>query len=145
MSELTPEKVNELLRGFFLRALDVYDDVPVNAEAPQEDRFLDLMIESAKIIGAERQRELARCDYSKIEPHVDSLLDAHGVQIEKDSAIYRNICREMLKFNVQLWQIEEARRKGDYQFEEDIIKQWVPPSRPSPNADAENREEKATR
>jgi len=114
MAELTPEEINRLLRDFAKEVLSDYEDMKTHREKPASADEIEGNAFGYDCMRDEMQEQLARADYRKAYRLVDNLLEEKGITLDRDSASYRKLCREMLKIQIDLNEELESREWGNY-------------------------------
>jgi len=113
-AELTPEQIQALLTDYVRQALEDWEAHKASVSGPFDTTFPR---DHAAILGTyeEKTRQaLALNRTSFFEPTVDDLLKRHGLSLEKDSPSYRRFALELMKREVELARIGQARAVGDY-------------------------------
>jgi integrase len=111
---MTPEQIAQLLRDYFKKALEDYEDCKVNRTSPTDSDEIDNMVNVYVTEKAELREQLAKGDIRTVKPSVDDLLRRNGVELEQGSEAYRKLCREMLKVQIHLAEVCGRREVGDY-------------------------------
>ena len=81
------------------------------------DDQLDVQIEVAGNFKSQAQEDLAKSNYHNVSKDVEELLAENKLNVNKDSADFRTLCRELLKAQVKLYGIVENRELGNYDSE----------------------------
>jgi integrase len=114
MTDLTPKDINALIRKHIQRSLQADEDARIDAWGPFDEDYYDSHKEILKA-GRELIRgRLVSRDRSFIEPTVDAMLAAEGVDLDKDSRAYRMLCQQMFKAEDHIMGTQQRRHIGDY-------------------------------
>ncbi len=117
MKELTPTDIQSLISKYIKQILD----------ADEHDRDMDASPfdsgcneDHIKILGMIRElskNRLMTKSYDWISETLDAFLKEENIVVDKESPAYRKLCREMLKANDHIFQVQQKREQGDYSDE----------------------------
>ncbi len=113
MSELKPEQIHKLLAQYFKEALDK-DEVYRLERKPINDDELDHRIDLYGSLKADAQESLAKSNHRSKAKDADKLLAQHKVSLSHGSESFKILCRELLKLDVNLFDICQKREFGEY-------------------------------
>jgi len=123
LSVLSDEKIQNLvsqyIRGFLERLEESYYNSDTSWETAEDYRqYVNADLDFYK----ERTAEfLGMGDYSSSTDKVVGMLEKNGVdQTEKDSVPYIKLCRELLKADLKLLDVEKRRLTGDYSYQNEL-------------------------
>lgn len=74
-----------------------------------------------EIIG-KMQKDLARGNYGVSDGSTEEFIDWAGLNVEPDSFLYKNLLREVLKRDIQMWRIYQQRDQGNYDYEKEYFR-----------------------
>lgn len=110
----TPEKLQAILDRLVSDALEEWEKQKASTPGPFDSTFPADHAEILRTLEAKTKDALARNSLRFFEPTVDALLTEHGITLEKDSPEYRRFALEVMKREVEVARIGEARAVGDY-------------------------------
>ncbi len=116
---LTGEQVKKLISEYLHDSLKADEDFRITHETPSGVPQVEKLQRAYQAVIAERKAELAANDLKAIEPQADTLLHNSGIELDKGSAEYKKLCRELLKAEIAYFTVGLERYKGNYQNEYD--------------------------
>ena len=122
MAELSDADIKKLLADHLQEMLREAELDRTSKDKPMSRDDLDDYDEMLSLWQAEAREALATNNYKimSVPRRVNELLAEKGIKVDPDSISYRKICRELLKADVQYFQVEQARACGDYSKEEQL-------------------------
>lgn len=110
----TPQKLQRILDRYVNDALEAWENQKASTSGPFHEGFPADHAEVLRTLEAKTKDALARNSIKFFEPTVDSLLEQHGISLEKDSLEYRRFALEVMKREIEAARIGQARALGDY-------------------------------
>ena len=118
LAELTNDQIQVMVDQYIQNTLKMLEErwltgddddyIPPRDESSSYTRTLDFVKDD--LID-----ELNACDYQRAEEMVDDLLEKNGISgLQKDTYSYKKLCRDLLKAEVKLVEIEKKQMLGDY-------------------------------
>ena len=116
---LTGTQIKKLISEYLHTSLQADEDFRITYETPADNPQVEKLQRAYQAVIEDRKAELARNDLSAIAPQADTLLQNTGIALDKDSAEYKRLCRELLKAEIAYFTVGLERYKGNYQNEYD--------------------------
>ena len=113
---LSAQQLQDILKQYLLKVLEDDEDKRIENEYLTPDD-IDEELEAIDYLKSDVREELACADYDGIQTYADTLLKEHEITPDKDSKIYKKLCREILKVHQRVLNIAEKRTIGDYSDE----------------------------
>ena len=113
---LSAQQLQSILNQYLLKVLEDDEDKRVVAEYLNPDD-IDEELEAIDYLKSDLREELACADYDGISTYAETLLKEHEIKPDKDSKVYKKLCRELLKVHLQVLDIAKKRTVGDYSDE----------------------------
>lgn len=148
MSTYTPEQLKGIIHNYIQDSLAEDRSIRLQgATGTREERaemLQDLHSVYRESIEGTKE-ELETCDFTKASRLLDYTLEDQNVQIDKQSEVYRQLCFDLAKANIQLHQISMAEDKHEYQRAEQatqsLLSQYPPYSNEKPTVVADEDED----
>lgn len=117
MSELTDQKIREIVQQNLSAALEDAEEGRINRSVPLTENGIKDQEFNFFYLKTEARQQLASSDYRTVSNHAASLLQEWGIDVDEKSTQFRKLCRELLKGTIRFCEIEEQRTVGDYSDE----------------------------
>ncbi len=114
MTKLDTVKINKIIKTFIRDFLDEEEEMRINRERPYTDEDLDHRAEFLGLHQSDLKESLAKCDYRPASKHADDCIEQHRLEVPKGSEDYNRLCRELLKAQIAVLEVEQKRVYGDY-------------------------------
>ena len=114
---LDAAKIREIADKYIQDHLELYHRDRVDRERPFTEDELETHLEVLLFQGSDRFEELQNHNFKGISKTVDNVLDEHGVKVDRDSEVYRDLCHALLRADVKWMRIEMDRAQGKYDDE----------------------------
>jgi integrase len=116
---LTQFQIQQLINGFIHECLDYEEQNRLNYKQVYDGKggMPDIPEEHLTIVDDftdDAMAQLKKGDYSKVAKVADHILEANNLEVDPAGMDYKALCRETLKAQIKLLQIEKNRNKGDY-------------------------------
>jgi len=118
LAELTNDQIQAMVNQYIQNSLKMLEERWLTGDdddffPPRDDSRG--YIETLDIVKDDMVDELNACDYQRAEEMVNDLFGENGISgVQKDSYSYKKLCRELLKAEVKLVEIEKKQILGDY-------------------------------
>lgn len=122
MSELSQTEIQKLVRQRFEQALEEDEAMRANRKPLSEEELMDELNLNSSFL-SETKEQLAKSDYHDVSEPVEWLLADNDLDVNRGSASFKRLCREMLKAEVKLLEIAKHRDLGDYEYEDTLFQQ----------------------
>ena len=132
LAELTNDQIQAMVDQYIQNSLKTLEDRWLTGDdndffPPREDSRG--YIETLDIVKDDIIDELNACDYQRAEKMVNDLFEKNGISgAQKDRYSYKKLCRELLKAEVKLVEIEKKQMLGDY-FDDPSTLFGTPPAK----------------
>jgi integrase len=124
--DLSHDEIRDLLRGYFKNILDEFEG---SRDVPTDENELERQLDGLWYIKSEWKEQLDRGDYKEISSRVDDLLEESGIDVDRDSNTYKDLCKLMLRGMIEVAELMEKRTGNDYP--ESILETLGIPTQPS--------------
>ncbi len=113
--ELTPDKIQELIAGWVRQTLKDDEQERTRPAKRQTEDSVDQKYMGYDWVQTSHREALGLSRHIEAMGHrVDTILDEQGIDIDKDSDSYHQLCRDMLKASIKVLEVEKERTYGDY-------------------------------
>jgi integrase len=114
-NELTPEKIQELVTGWVRKNLKAEEEERTRPYKRLTESKLDDKYNAYDWVQTLHREELALGRHIETMAHsADILLEDQGIELSKDSDSYHQLCRDILKASIPVFEVEKERIYGDY-------------------------------
>lgn len=115
VSELTSEQINHLLNKYLKGTLDADEESRIFQNGPLGEELYKASLSDYDFMEDQLINDLTHCDDTFVSDIADKwILEANGIEADKNSFEYKKLCRELLKIHIQIARIQRNREKGDY-------------------------------
>lgn len=115
--QLSEEQILDMIKRYIHKALEEELDL-IDTKEPLDEGEYRQELETLELLAGNVKKALAHRDYKRAENFVDGLIEEDGIELQKDSQVYRRLCREMLKAQIKGLEISIQMRRGDYSFKD---------------------------
>ncbi|AOY60559.1 site-specific integrase [Desulfococcus multivorans] len=118
-------QINRLIAGWIRDTLAEEEATRTLTERPLNEDFLDERYEALDSVQTLHREALGKLQHVQAMEHrVDLILKEHGIEIDKDSEAYRELCRGMLKASIKVLEVEKERTFGRYDStDEEVVEE----------------------
>lgn len=127
-NELSPDKIQELIAGWVRETLKEEEQERTRPSRRITESYLDDRYEAFDNVQTRQREALGLGRHVEAMAHtVNILLEEQGVEIDKDSNSYHQLCRDILKASVKVLEVEKQRTFADYSVtDEEVVESIVP-------------------
>jgi len=117
-TELSDGQIQKIVKGYVKQALAESEGDRVMGKPLNPEQF-DSNIFAYDWVLDDLKEALAFRDTKTVLKFVDGLLKDQNIELDKNSETYRKLCREMLKAQIKVLEIDRRREFGDYSIDRD--------------------------
>lgn len=114
MGKLYEDKIQEMVNRTVRVLFKTFEGVRIGKESAPSISDLETISSMSSNLITKTTKELINCDYSYASELSESTLQLYSIDYEKDSPVFRKLCREMLIGLKKFGEIEKRRQEGDY-------------------------------
>lgn len=148
MSTYTPEQLKGIIHNYIQDSLAEDRSIRLQGATGTREQRAEILQDLHGVYHEsieDTKDELETCDFTKASRLLDYTLEDQHVQIDKQSEVYRQLCFDLAKANIQLHQISMAEDKHEYQRAEQatqsLLSQYPPYSNEKPTVVADEDED----
>jgi integrase len=127
MMQLTEAELKRLVDNHFREVVTDIEESFLNPHRPLTEEQHEDRYNAVCSLTNDFREWLGRSDHRKVAHLAEVLLQESGFEVDKDSLLFKKLCRELLKVTVKSLEIEEKCLVGDYSWQENLLPPPPPP------------------